>query len=83
MHGIPWGVPQAHEAMEGDLDGLSPGRCREGRRIVLWRYWQARLVGIDPLNARMFAESDCDLGVLRSLVCEHGCPPVLALRIVL
>ena len=38
-----------------------------------WRYDEARRAGLSPVEAALFAESDCDLGELRKLV-KNGCP---------
>ena len=57
---------------------LSP----EERAVQVWRYRQVRELGLDWLEARLVAESDVDLGLLRRLV-ARGCPPQLAVRIAL
>ena len=54
----------------------------EERRVALWRFAQSRNLGLTYVEARMFAESGSDLGLLRNLV-ARGCPPSLALRIAL
>lgn len=52
----------------------------DGGRLALeqlavrnWRYDEARKAGLTPVEAAMFAESDADLGQLRTLV-KKGCP---------
>jgi hypothetical protein len=77
---MPSGAQETADAEAAEEQ--SPWRTREERRIVLWRYAQARAVGLEPVNARLFAESSADLGTLRSLR-GRGCPPQLALSIVL
>jgi len=72
----------AQAAAEPVAEDESPPRSREQRRVVLWRYAQARGIGLEPLDARLFAESGADLGALRSLS-ARGCPARLALTIVL
>ena len=54
----------------------------EQEAVVCWRRSQMLSLGIGQLEADMLAESDADLGLLRRLV-GKGCPPPLAVRIVL
>jgi hypothetical protein len=54
----------------------------EHEAVVCWRRSQMLSLGIGQLEADMLAESDADLGLLRRLV-GKGCPPPLAVRIVL
>lgn len=54
----------------------------EERAVRVWRYRQMRQLGLDWLEARLVAESETDIGVLRRLV-DRGCPPQVAFRIVL
>jgi hypothetical protein len=80
MYGLTAPQP-AEDADDGELE--TSELHREARRVLLWRYSQVRLLGVDPLSARIFAESEGDLEELRALVRRRGCPPQLALRIVL
>lgn len=52
----------------------------EWQLVILWRYEQARLYGLEPWDARRFAESDADIGAMRHLE-ELGCPPATAAEI--
>ena len=54
----------------------------EHEAVVCWRRSQMLSLGIGQLEADVLAESDADLGLLRRLV-GKGCPPPLAVRIVL
>jgi len=54
----------------------------EHEAVVCWRLSQMLSLGIGQLEAEMLAESDADLGLLRRLI-GQGCPPPLAVRIVL
>ncbi len=54
----------------------------EYEAVVCWRRSQMLSLGIGQLEADVLAESDADLGLLRRLV-GKGCPPPLAVRIVL
>lgn len=45
----------------------------EQLEILRRRYTEARKAGLTIVEARLFAESDADVGELRRLV-EHGCP---------
>jgi hypothetical protein len=77
---MPSGAQQSIDA--GTEPTESSWRSREQRRITLWRYAQARSLGLEPVDARLFAESPADLAVLRKLR-GRGCAAALALRIVL
>jgi len=55
---------------------------REQQEIMRWRFSQISALGIDQLDAQLLAETGADLGLLRRLV-GQGCPPPLAVRIVL
>jgi len=54
----------------------------EHEAVVCWRLSQMLALGIGQLEAEMLAESDADLGLLRRLI-GKGCPPPLAVRIVI
>jgi hypothetical protein len=77
---MPGGAQETAE-LRPDEEPRSP-RSRESRRVVLWRYAQARRLGLEPIYARLFAESTANLGDLRSLR-SRGCSPRVALSIVL
>jgi hypothetical protein len=84
MYGLPLPQPQIGDVSGDSHEHEGPRhKRREERRIACWRYRQARLVGLEPLLARLFAESDADVEQLRVLVRRRGCEPELALRIVL
>jgi hypothetical protein len=57
-------------------------RSKEEQQILLWRFAQGRRLGLSHVEARLFAESDADLGLFRCLV-ARGCTAELALRITL
>lgn len=50
--------------------------------VYLNRFREACDYGLTRIEARMFAESDIDVGELRRLR-RKGCPPALAAKIVL
>lgn len=54
----------------------------ELQEIIRWRYHQACQAGLTRVEARLFAESDTDIGLLRQLVAA-GCPAQLIARIVI
>ena len=54
----------------------------ERGRVVLHRYAEAREFGLTRLEARLYAESEIDVGELRRLK-RLGCPPIVAARILL
>ena len=54
----------------------------EQQRVRLRRYREAVQAGLTIVEARLFADSEADVGELRRLV-EAGCPPELIRRIVL
>ena len=47
-----------------------------------WRYDAARRAGLTLVEAKLFADSDVDIGELRRLHAA-GCPPELLARLVL
>jgi hypothetical protein len=73
----PANETQAVEAAEAD-EPLNA----EQEAVVCWRLSQMLSLGIGQLEAEMLAESDADLGLLRRLI-GKGCPPPLAVQIVL
>jgi hypothetical protein len=54
----------------------------ERLEVLRNRYTEARRAGLSMVEARLFAESDEDVGVLRKLV-EKGCAPQLIARVLL
>lgn len=62
--------------------GDDPALWSEQTRVYLWRYREARLAGLTIIEARLFAESDADVGQLRKLV-QLACPVETIRRIVL
>ena len=58
------------------------GPTPEQQEIMRWRLSQISSLGIGQLDAQLLAETGADLGLLRRLV-GQGCPPPLAVRIVL
>jgi hypothetical protein len=58
-------------------------RSSEERAIVMWRLEQLRCAGFELADARVVAtRPDIDLHAAVDLV-ERGCPPAIALRILL
>jgi hypothetical protein len=47
-----------------------------------WRYREARRLGMEWRDAKLFASSKIDIEDMRSLI-GHGCPPEKVLRILL
>lgn len=64
---------------DGDVFG---GRYDEKVEVQLRRYREARLAGLTRIEARLFAESDADIGELRKLV-RARCDVELIRRIIL
>jgi hypothetical protein len=58
------------------------GPTPEQQEVMRWRLSQISALGIGQLDAQLLAETGADLGLLRRLV-GQGCPPPLAVRIVL
>lgn len=58
------------------------GELDETRRVMVRRFREARLAGLTLVEARLFAESDVDIGLLRKLVAV-GCPPRQIARILI
>ena len=63
-----------------ELDIEIEAEIAEAEQVVRHRAREARRLGCSLLEARTFAASGGDLGLLRKLV-EQGCSPQLALRI--
>lgn len=62
-------------------DDEQPSQAPELTQVHRWRLVQARdHLGVPKLEAELFASSEGDLGLLRSLI-EDGCDPTLAVRI--
>ena len=59
-----------------------PQLTDEERRVLIWRFAQTRRLGLSHVEARLFAESNADIGQFRGLI-ARGCSPDVALRIVL
>lgn len=64
------------------MEAASVELDREQRTVITRRYLEARAAGLDKLEARIFAHSGVDVGLLRKLV-ACGCEPRLIARIVL
>jgi hypothetical protein len=64
-----------------DLLNAEPMACEQ---VVVWRWRQeeAKQAGMTKIEARMFAESDRDIGELRKMVAK-GCPPELLAKVLL
>lgn len=54
----------------------------EQREVFVRRFKEARAAGLTLVEARLFAESDCDIGLLRKLV-EFGCPPAQIAKVLI
>lgn len=59
---------------------IAPKLCDEQYAVLTKRFQEARDYGLTHVEARLFAESEEDIGTLRKLR-DGGCPPVLAARI--
>ena len=57
-------------------------RPLELQRIVFRRFTEARAAGLTLIEARLFAESDADIGHLRRLI-RDGCKPALIAKILI
>jgi len=57
-------------------------KLEEQQEVLYRRYKEARLFGLTRLEARLFAESDRDIGELRVLQAK-GCSPALAAKILI
>ena len=65
--------------MSADTDELETDEMAE---VLRRRRREAREAGLSQVEARLWAESDRDIGELRRLV-EAGCPPELLARVLL
>lgn len=65
---------------DDETELLEPSR--EALRVTASRAREARQAGLSRVEARMFAESDQDIGTLRRLVAS-GCPVETLRKIVL
>lgn len=54
----------------------------EQQRVILRRFREASDAGMTLVEARLFAESDCDVGLLRKLA-KAGCPGSMIARILI
>ncbi len=52
----------------------------EDQLVLRWRREQFSRLGFDPVDSRLLAESEADLGQARGL-CRTGCPLDVAFRI--
>ncbi len=68
--------------MTAEADTDLPVHLGELVRVRRRRYWEAIDAGLTTVEARLFADSDVDVGELRRLV-DKGCGPELIARIVL
>ena len=57
-------------------------KLTEQQEVVLHRYEEARGYGFTRLEARLYAESTIDCGILRHLKAK-GCGPAMAAKILL
>ena len=74
--------PANETTKEAEATEVEESLNAEHEAVVCWRRSQMLSLGIGQLEADMLAESDADLGLLRRLI-GQGCPPPLAVRIVL
>ncbi len=68
--------------MTAEADTDLPAHLGELVRVRRRRYWEAVDAGLTTIEARLFADSEVDVGELRRLV-DKGCGPELIARIVL
>lgn len=54
----------------------------EPHRVITRKFLEARAAGLTRVEARLFAESNGDVGELRKLV-KNGCPPATIAKIVI
>jgi len=69
-------------AAEPTEEEQPPQRSEEARRVRTWRYRQIRALGYTRTDARVLAESDAELALIRRLI-ANGCPPAVAFKITL
>lgn len=75
-------MDSAEDTQTADEVEEEAGPTFEQLQVMSWRLSQISALGIDQLDAQLLAETGADLGLLRRLV-GRGCPPRLAVRIVL
>lgn len=56
----------------------APGRRDERKAVRLHRYHEARSAGLTRVEARLFAESEEDVGLLRKLLAGGATPQQIA-----
>jgi hypothetical protein len=64
------------------VDEQPSERSPEERRVLRWRFRQIRGLGFSHVEARLLAETQADLALIRRLIGD-GCPLPLALKIAL
>jgi hypothetical protein len=62
------------------IDGSVEALDSEEQLVLRWRREQFGRLGFDPIDSRLLAESEADLGQARRL-CRAGCSLDLAFRI--
>jgi hypothetical protein len=67
------------QSVETDVD---PELSSEHEQVLRWRYEEIRKLGMSRLDARLLADSEADLNLLRRLAAA-GCPAATAVRIAL
>jgi hypothetical protein len=53
----------------------------EESELHRWRFWRFRAIGFDDAVAKLLADSDVDWHDAERLVCDLGCPPAIAAKI--
>ena len=61
-----------------DLELLLEADASESERVTASRYREARAAGMNPQEARHFADSLTDIGWLRTMVAGHASPDLIA-----
>lgn len=69
-------------AIKGEQQTEETLAQRDDRERLRWRFEQATEAGLEPWEAKLFADGDGDIGELRRLVKLHASPRDIA-RIVL
>ena len=72
----------ANETQAPEATEVEEAPSAEHEAVVCWRLSQMLSLGIGELEAEVLAESNADLGLLRRII-GQGCPPPLAVQIVL
>ncbi|TML70859.1 MAG: hypothetical protein E6G14_04350 [Actinobacteria bacterium] len=72
----------ANETQAPEATEVEEPTNAEHEAVVCWRLSQMLSLGIGELEAEVLAESNADLGLLRRII-GQGCPPPLAVQIVL